>query len=62
MKIPFNENQEVFQLVVETKEGKLVFMRYLKGMEFIQGSGTTEEKSQTSLIQFLHLVLTYNAN
>jgi hypothetical protein len=61
-KLPLDPNMNVYQQTIETKEGKIIFMRFLRGMDRIQGSGSTEDKSQESLVAFLHLVLTYNAN
>ncbi len=61
-KLPINQNQDVFQIVIETRDGQIIFMRYLKELPHIQGSGTTEQKSQKSLDDFLYDVIVYNAN
>jgi hypothetical protein len=61
MKLPLNQSN-VYQQVIETKEGKIIFMRFLQEWSHIQGSGSTEQISQQSLIAFLHLVLTYTPN
>lgn len=60
--LPIKDNLGTYQLTVESKEGKIVFIRYLYGLEHIQGAGTTEEKSQESLEKFIYFVTTYNAN
>jgi hypothetical protein len=62
MKLPLDGSSNVFQQTIETRDGQIIFQRFLENLKHIQGSGTTEKNSQESLIAFLHLVLTYTAN